>query len=87
MKPIVEKEESGFYKFNITLATKRGFAIAKIAGTFGIGAAWILAGFKALFIWGDYSAATNESGWIILWIIVTAIIIGLYFAIDETKGD
>lgn len=87
MKPIVEKEESGFYKFNVNvrLFTKRGFETIKIAGAFGLVAAWILAGLKAFIVWADFG--NSEAGWIVLWCIVSATTFGLFYGLDETKGD
>lgn len=87
MKPTIEKEDSGFYKFNITLATERGIQVILAGITFGLITAWLLAGWKALDRWASFSyREPSESGWIIIWLIISAIIIGVFVALNDSKG-
>jgi len=86
MKPTVKDEPKwAQVMIRLRLITKRGAEVIMISSFFGLIAAWFLSGWQALYYWADYG--NSESGWIIIWLVITAIVVGMFVGINETKGD
>jgi len=58
--------------------------VVYVVGT-AIVAAWFLAGWEALTRWVGYDW-NNESGWFIVWVVVTAAWVGFFLYLDDLKG-